>query len=295
MDHTSSEASRTIKRLHSLSADLGAFGELLSGERPIAGSGSLPQLASWYATAQGHSAAALTLLLRSAEQGYAHSTVSGHHAVGSLGQLANISSVIADHVMAAVAVAAEYHRIDGLPDPATGRMTSRPSVPRRDLDDHLDRAVELIRPARAACHNAAAFTETAALREASRTPAPAEPPELGRNAFDVPQPPSASGKVTLTAIQHRALHLIHTSTVKYSQWPRKQPVVDSGSPERITVRSVDALADKRLVARDVSTGLHVGQRLHLTPDGLQVLRRLGPAPEPAFPARPRHQGPAPVR
>ncbi|MFG2979372.1 hypothetical protein ACGFYY_41105 [Streptomyces sp. NPDC048331] len=295
MDNTSSEASRTTTRLHSLSADFGAFGELLSGERPVAGSDSLPQLASWYATAQGHSAAALTLLLTSTEQGYTHTTVSGHHAVGSLGQLAKISSDITAHLMAAVSVAAEYHRIDGLPDPTTGRTTSRPSVPRRDLDDHLDRAVELIWPARAACHNAAAFTETAALREASRAPAPAEPPNPGRSIFDIPQSPSTPDKVTLTAIQHRALHLIHTSTVTYSQWPRKRPVVDSGSPERIPVRSVDALADKRLVARDVSTGLQVGQRLRLTPDGLQVLRRLGSAPEPAVPARPRHQGPAPVR
>ncbi|WP_327303669.1 hypothetical protein OG730_08640 [Streptomyces sp. NBC_01298] len=294
MDNTSSEASRTITRLHSLSADFGALGGLLSGERPVAGSSSLPKLTSWYATAQGQSAAALTLLLTSAEQAYAHTTVSGHHAMGSLGQLVKISSDITAHVMAAVAMAAEYHRVDGLPDPPTGRMTSRPSVRRHDLDDHLDRAVELIRPARAACHNAATFTETAALRAASRPPAPAEQ-ELGRSTFDIPQPPSASASVTLTALQHRALHLIHTSTVKYSQWPRKRPVVDSGSPERITARSVDALEDKRLVARDFSTGLHAGQRLHLTSDGLQVLRRLGPAPEPGVPARPHHPGPAPVR
>ncbi|MFI5863750.1 hypothetical protein [Streptomyces sp. NPDC051546] len=295
MDNTSSEASRTITRLRSLSADFGALGELLSGERPVAGYSSLPKLTSWYATAQGQSAAALTLLLTSAEQAYAHTTVSGRHAVGSLGQLVKISSDITSHVMAAVAVAAEYHRVDGLPDPPNGRMTNRPSVRRSDLDDHLDRAVELIRPARAACHNTATFTETAALREASRPPTPAEPAELGRSTFDIPQPPSASTSVTLTAIQHRALHLIHTSTVKYSQWPRKRPVVDSGSPERITARSVDALEDKRLVTRDFRTGLHAGQRLHLTSDGLQVLRRLGPAPEPAVPARPRHPGPAPVR
>ncbi|MEU9001247.1 hypothetical protein [Streptomyces sp. NPDC048551] len=362
MESPSSEAPRTIERLHTLSTDLGVFHELLTGARPVAGSGGLPTLASWYATAQGLSATALTLLLTTSEQGYAHTTVSGHHAVESLGQLVKASSDITAHVMGAVAVAAEYHRVEGLPDPATGRTASQPAVRRPALDGHLDRAVELIQAARAACHNAVAFTETAALREAARTPAAARlpelsraehqalraiadgqvllaadrrnrrtlwsssgdrvstesvdrlmdkelirldpsgslaagqhlrPTELGRTILDIPQPPPAP--VTLTAIQHRALHLIHTSAVMYSQWPRKRAVVDSGSPERITARSVDALVSKRLVTRDFSTGLYAGQRLRLTPDGLQVLRRLGPAPEPALPARPHNQGPALAR
>ncbi|MFJ9551220.1 hypothetical protein [Streptomyces erythrochromogenes] len=289
MESLSSEAPRTIERLHSLSTELGAFGELLAGARPVAGSGGLPTLASWYATAQGLSATTLVLLLSTAEQPYAHTTVSGHHAVDSLGQLVKASSDITAHVMGAVAVAAEYHRVDGLPDPDTGRMTAQPAVRRQALDQHITSAFALIKSARAACHNAAAFTETAALREATR-PARSAPAPAHKAG---PAPTAAPPK--LTAAQHRALHLIHTSTVTYSQWPRKRPAVSSGSPERITTRSVDSLMEKRLIRRDVSSSLHQGQRLHPTDAGLQALRRLGPAPEPAAPAQPRHPGPFATR
>ncbi|MFZ3548813.1 hypothetical protein ACODT3_25010 [Streptomyces sp. 4.24] len=215
--------------------------------------------------------------------------MSGHHSVESLGQLAKISADIAAHLAGAVAMAAEYHRIDGLPDPATGRMTAQPAVRRQALDQHITSAFALIKSARAACHNAAAFTETAALREATR-PAKSAPAPAHKAG---PAPTAAPPK--LTAAQHRALHLIHTSTVTYSQWPRKRPDVSSGSPERITTRSVDSLMEKRLIRRDVSSSLHQGQRLHPTDAGLQALRRLGPAPEPAAPAQPRHPGPFATR
>uniref|UniRef100_A0AAU2JYV4 Uncharacterized protein n=1 Tax=Streptomyces sp. NBC_00049 TaxID=2903617 RepID=A0AAU2JYV4_9ACTN len=381
MESSSSEAPRTIERLHTLSTDLDAFGELLTGARPVAGSGGLPTLASWYATAQGLSATALALLLNTAEQPYAHTIMSGHHAVESLGQLVKISSDITAHVMGAVAVAAEYHRVDGLPDPATGRLSAQPSVHRWALGEHLDSAVALIKPARSACHDAAGFTETAGLREATRAAEPAPVPELnltelrllrliaddpvllaadrrnvrriwtgsgeristttvdsltdknlirldasgslaagqrlrvtdqGRRVLDASgkpgtpadsspavaqqaAPAGTAGPSKVNPAQHRALHLIGTSTVMYVQWPRKRPTVDTGSPERISTRTVDALQVRRLIGWDVSTAPHEGQRLLLTAAGREALLRLGPAPEPVVPAPARRTGPAPAR
>lgn len=381
MESSSSEPPRTIKRLHTLSTDIDAFGELLTGARPVAGSGGLPTLASWYATAQGLSSTALVLLLNTTEQPYAHTTVSGHHAVGSLGQLVKVSSDITARVMGAVAVAAEYHRVDGLPDHATGRMSAQPSVHQRALDEHLDSAAALIKPARAACHNAAAFTETAGLREATRAAEPAPVLELnmaerrllrliaddpvllaadrrntrriwtgsgeristetvdsltdkelirldasgsvaagqrlrvtdqGRRVLDASRNPGTPADPSpavaqqaapartasppkVNPTQHRALHLIHTSTVMYVQWPRKRPTVDTGSPERISTRTVDALQVRRLIGWDVRTAPHEGQRLLLTAAGREALLRLGPAPEPGVPAPARRMGPAPTR
>ncbi|MFZ3470467.1 hypothetical protein ACODT3_24370 [Streptomyces sp. 4.24] len=380
MESLSSEAPRTIERLHALSTGLGAFGELLIGTRPVAGSGGLPTLASWYATAQGLSTTALVLLLHTAEQPYAHTTMSGHLTVEVLGELAKTSSDITAHVMDAVAMAAKYHRLDSYPDSANEPPSAQPAVRRLALDEHLDRAAALIKPARAACHNAATFTETASLRQATRTAESAPVPELnlaerhalrliandpvlltadrstrqvwtgsgeristetvdsltdkhlirldasgspatgqrlrvtdqGRRALDTPGNPSTladpSPAVTqqaapartarppkLNPTQHRALHLIHTSTVTYAQWPRKRPTVNTGSPERISTRTVDALQVRRLIGRDVRTGLHEGQRLLLTAAGREALLRLGPAPEPGVPAPARRTGPALTR
>lgn len=381
MESLSSEAPRTIERLHALSTDLGAFGELLTGVRPVAGSGGLPTLASWYATAQGLSTTALVLLLNTAEQPYAHTTMSGHLAVEVLGELAEISSDITAHVMDAVAVAAKYHRLGRYPDSADEPVSAQPAVRGLALDGHLDRAVALIKPARAACHNAATFTETASLRQAARaagaTPVPEtnvaerralrliaddlvllaadrrSTPQIwtgsgeristetvdsltdkelirldaggspatgqrlhvtdqGRRVLDAPGNPSTltdpapavaqqasptrtAGPPKLNPTQHRALHLIDTSTVMYAQWPRKRPTVNTGSPERISTRTVDALQVRRLIGRDVRTGLHEGQRLLLTAAGREALLRLGPAPEPGVPAPARRTGPALTR
>ncbi|WP_434596474.1 hypothetical protein [Streptomyces sp. A5-4] len=341
MESLSSEAPRTIERLHALSTDLGAFGELLTGARPVAGSGGLPTLASWYATAQGLSTTTLVLLLHTAEQPYAHTTMSGHLTVEVLGELAKTSSDITAHVMDAVAMAAKYHRLDSYPDSANEPTSAQPAVRRLALDE--------IKPARAACHNAATFTETASLRQATRTAESAPVPELnlaerhalrliandpvlltadrstrqiwtgsgeristetvdsltdkhlirldasgspatgqrlrvtdqGRRALDTPGNPSTlanpSPAVTqqaapartarppkLNPTQHRALHLIHTSTVTYAQWPRKRPTVHTGSTERISTRTVDALQVRRLIGRDVRTGLH--ECLFLNPE-----------------------------
>ncbi|WP_406483918.1 hypothetical protein [Streptomyces sp. NBC_01568] len=108
-------------------------------------------------------------------------------------------------------------------------------------------------------------------------------------------PARTAGPPKLNPAQHRALHLIDTSTVMYAQWPRKRPTVDTGSPERISTRTVDALQARRLIGRDVRTGLHEGQRLLLTTAGREALLRLGPAPEPGVPAPARRTGPALTR
>ncbi|MCY0928199.1 hypothetical protein OTB20_18760 [Streptomyces sp. H27-H1] len=278
------EAARTIERLHGLSTDLGAFGELLAGARPVAGIGSLPTLASWYATAQDLSATALVLLLSTAERPYAYTTVSGHHAVESLGQLVKTSSDITAHVMGAVAVAAEYHRADGLPDPAAGRMFAQPAVHRWALDGHLDSAVALIQAARAACHNAAAFTQTAGLREATRAAEPVPLPDSNR-------------------AEYRALCLIADDQVLLSADRRGARRIWIGSGERISTATVDSLTSKELVRLDASGSLTAGQRLRVTDLGRRVLdapghealRRLGPALEPVLPVPPRRPGPTYAR
>ncbi|WP_327417533.1 hypothetical protein [Streptomyces sp. NBC_01233] len=288
--------------------------------------------------------------------------MSGHHAVEALGQLAKRSADITNRIAGAVAIAAEYHRIDGIPDPVTGQMSARPATHRQDLDGWIAATLAIIPAARAACHNAIAFTETAALREAARAAEPAPLPELnwaehqalrlitedqvllshdrrnhrrvwtgsgdrispgtvdsltekqlicldasgslaagqrlrpterGLQALDTARQLPITTK--LTSPQHRALHLVHTSTVTYWQWPGKQPTVTAGSPENITLRSVNSLFEKRLIERDRSTSLHAGQRLHLTDDGHRLLHRLGPAPMPAPPTPSRRPGPAPTR
>lgn len=290
------------------------------------------------------------MLLTASEQPYAHTTVSGHHAVEALGQLARCSADVTAHIVGAVAIATEYHRIDGVPDLVTGRIAARPALHRQDLDQHIARTLGLIPAARAACHDAIAFTQTAALREATRAAEPAPLPELsraerqalllitddqvllsadrrnrrrvwagsgdrispgtvdsltemklirldasgslaagqrlrpteqGRQALDSARQPPAVTK--LTSAQHRALQLVHTSTVTYWQWPGKPPTVTTKTPESITLRSVNSLTEKCLVERDRSTSLHEGQRLYVTDDGHRLLRLLGPAPVPASP------------
>lgn len=188
----------------------------------------------------------------------------------SLGQLAKISADITAHLVGAVAVAAEYHRIDGLPDPATGRGAARPSDRRDALDLCMADAVALIKPALAACHNAATFTEAAELRAAAA--------RIPVRRADPMQAPSEPPK--LTDHQHRALHLIQTQEITLWQWPRKRPTVSTGTQERITFRSVDALEKKELIRTDRSA-LYSGQRLRITEAGRRALDRLGPAPAPA--------------
>lgn len=284
MESLPSEAARTTERLHTLSANIGAFGELLAGARPVAGIASLPTLASWYATAQGFSSTALVLLLNTAEQPYAHTTASGHHAVESLGQLVKTSSDITAHVADAVAVAAEYHRADGLRDPVTGRMSARPGIHRWALDEHLDSAAALIKPARAACHNAAAFTETAGLRAEARA---AEP---------VPLPDT-------TLAEQRALRLLADEPVLLSADRRGDRRTWTGSGEQVSTATVDSLTGKELVRLDAGGSLTAGQRLLVTDLGRRVLdapghealQHRGPVLGPALPVPPSCPGPARAR
>ncbi|WP_412078772.1 hypothetical protein ACLF6K_35785 [Streptomyces xanthophaeus] len=302
------EAAHAIERLRALSRDYGTLIEILDSAHPVAGTPALPELASWYGTAQGLSTAALALLLAASEQPYAHTTLSGHQAVEALGQLVKHSADITTRIAGTVRIAAEYHRIDGIPDPVTGRMSARPAVHRQDLDQWISRTLAMIPAARAACANAIAFTEAAGLREAARAGEPAPLPELnwaehqalrlitddqvllsadrrnhrrvwtgsgerispgtldsltekqlirldasgslaagqrlrpteqGRQALDTARRRPVA--TSLTSPQHRALHLVHTSTVTYWQWPGKQPTVTAGTAENITLRSVNSL------------------------------------------------------
>ncbi|MFD3760486.1 hypothetical protein [Streptomyces sp. NPDC058622] len=221
----------------------------------------MPELASWYATAQGLATTALAQLLAACEQPYAHTTVSGHHAVEALGQLAEHSAGIAVHIVGAVTVAAEYHRIDGVPDPVTGRISAQPTVHRQALDQHIAAALALIPAARAACHNAVAFTESAALREAGRAAEPAPLPELNW-------------------AEEQALRLITDDQVLLSADRRNRRRIWTGSGERISTSTVDSLTEQQLIRLDASGSLAAGQRLRPTEQGRRALdvARRSPVP-----------------
>ncbi|MCX4776893.1 hypothetical protein [Streptomyces sp. NBC_01264] len=183
----------------------------------------------------------------------------------ALGQLVQRSADITARIAGAVGIATQYHRIDGLPDPVSGQMDSltEKQLIRLDASGSLSAGQRL------------------------------RPTEQGRRALD--RGLQLPVTTTLTGPQHRALHLVHASTVTYWQWPGKQPTVTAGSPENITLRSVNSLFEKGLIGRDRSTSLHTGQHLYLTDDGHRLLHHLGPAPTPAPPAPSRRPGPAPAR
>ncbi|MCX5126812.1 hypothetical protein [Streptomyces sp. NBC_00347] len=178
--------------------------------------------------------------------------MSGHHAVEALGQLARRSAEITSRIVGTVAIATEYHRIDGVPDSVTGRISARPAVHRQDLDQHIARTLGLIPAARAACHNAIAFTETAALREAILATEPAPLPELNR-------------------AERQALQLITDDQVLLSADRRNRRRVWAGSGDRITSGTVDSLTEMRLIRLDASGSLAAGQRLHPTEQGRRAL------------------------
>lgn len=259
-----------MEHLRSLADDFTALNTTLNKARPIAGTEGLPALATWYANAEGLSATALSLLLGMSAQPYAHTTVSGHHAVEALGQLAKISTDITAHIVSAVAVATEYHRIVGLPDPASGGMAAQPATRGCTLDLHLDDAIALIKPALDACHNAAAFTETAGLREETRAAEPAPLPELNPR-------------------ERRALRCIADHQVLLFVDIMNTRRIWTGSGERVSIKSVDSLAEKRLILLDHSGSLRAAQRLRLTEAGHRALRRLNHPSPAASPA----QGPIP--
>ncbi|MGW1974230.1 hypothetical protein [Streptomyces sp. NPDC001889] len=83
----------------------------------------------------------------------------------------------------------------------------------------------------------------------------------------------------LTPARHRALELIarhHVTLYRPLRGPFR--VHTSGTTARITMPVYDALADARLITRDVTSSIHSGQRVLLTPAGQATLNALGAAP-----------------
>ncbi|MFZ3548811.1 hypothetical protein ACODT3_25000 [Streptomyces sp. 4.24] len=277
-----SASAKTVERLRVLGEDFTALHAALRVDRLVAGTVSLPALATRYANAQGLAASSLSLLLCLAEEPYAHGTADGRAAVKDLGRLARTAAETTAQIANAAALAAEDHRFDGHPDPTQ----PPPAWKAAALDKYLAAAAALIQYAPDTCQSAADFTDNAARRTALSVP-----PGQALSGTAAKSHPWAAAPVTLPPAQQQALRLVDGHQVEVyealsSRAGRRR--VRTGAADRIPIQTVDALFAKGLIWRDTGTSRFAGQRLHLTEAGRDALQSLGPAPVPA-------PAPAPVR
>ncbi|MCX5275356.1 MULTISPECIES: hypothetical protein [Streptomyces] len=104
-----------------------------------------------------------------------------------------------------------------------------------------------------------------------------------------PQSPAPEALPKLNDTQHRALQTIGEHEIVVYLRKHKLALSGQSDSRRFTMRTVEALEAKHLVARSFATTLAMGQRLHLTPSGKQLLDSLGRAPLPppaSSPVRP---------
>ncbi|MFJ9551218.1 hypothetical protein [Streptomyces erythrochromogenes] len=277
-----SGSAKTVERLRVLGEDFTALHSALRGDRLVAGTVSLPALATRYANAQGLAASSLSLLLGLAEEPYAHGTADGRAAVKDLGRLAKAAAETTAQIANAAALAAEDHRFDGHPEPTQPRRAWKAAT----LDKYLAAAAAFIQYTPDTCQSAADFSESAA-RHAELSVLPGQ----GLSGTEEKSHPRAAAPVTLTPTQQKALRFIDGHRVEVyeaftSRVGRRR--VRTGAADRIPIQTVDALFAKRLIQRDTGTSRYAGQRLHLTEAGRDALQSLGPAPVPA-------PAPSPVR
>lgn len=268
--YTDLTAARTVDRLSRLDDDFAGLHRMLKLDRLVAGTVSLPALATRYANLQGLTAASLSLLLSVAEQPWAHEVAEGRSAVEYLGHLTRAAGNATASIAGAAALAAEFHRIDGRPDPAA----PQPARFRVVLDLKLAEAAALIKDAPALCASAARFIEEAA-RTADRATGAGPTPATAGATRDTTW---TGAPVKATDTQHRALEVIARHNVRVHMGRSHRQNVVTGTTDRITLRTTEALHAKGLIRRDSTTSLYTGQRLRLTEAGRHTLHVLGPAP-----------------
>ncbi|MFD7017483.1 hypothetical protein [Streptomyces sp. NPDC059928] len=273
-DHTPPRAG---DRLRSIADGFLALRRTVENSKPIAGAPAFDELASQYATAQGIANTALTYLLTASTHPLAYGSAAGHAAIEYLGHTVHLGADATAQLASAISVAAEYHRIDAQPDPATGRTHPRPSQRRDALDAHLKLAAGLLGEGYVRATDAAEFLDQAEARarheaEKHRTgPAPVTPGD--------PQQAAALRSVSpvraLSSAQRGALRMIQRGYARLHQDPDGRHRIETGTSTRITVATFESLRGKGLVeAEEGGRLLYTGRRLLLTDAGEQTLHAL---------------------
>ncbi|MFD9817506.1 hypothetical protein [Streptomyces violascens] len=277
-------------RLRSIADDFLALRRTVDNSKPIAGAPAFDELASQYATAQGIATTALTYLLTASTHPLAYGSAAGHAAIEYLGHTVRLGTNATAQLASAISVAAEYHRIDAQPDPATGRTRPRPSARRDALDALLKLAADLLGEGYVRATDAAEFldkAETRARREAAKRragPAPVTPGDPQQATAPSP----ASAVRALSSAQRGALRMIQRGYARLHQDPDGKHRIETGTSTRITMATFDSLRGKGLIeAEEGGRLLYSGRRLLLTASGEQALHALdSTAPAPVQP-RPR--------
>lgn len=282
---TESDLPRAGDRLRHIADDFLALHHTLKASKPVAGIPAFDTLAAQYATAQGLVTTTLSLLLTASTHPLAFSSRAGHHAIEYLGYTLRLGSTATAHLADAIALAAEYHRIDGLPDPATDRTRPRRPQRRDSLDTHLQAAASLLREGYLRATDAAEFLDAA--QRHARAPHPSAPE---------PVPAPATAPPRLTSAQRGALRLIERGYARLHARADGRPFVETGTSTKITMSTLTALHGKGLVTQERDKGpVYSGRRLLLTPHGQQALdanrditgSNAAPALAPASAARTR--------
>ncbi|OAR21873.1 hypothetical protein A8W25_30825 [Streptomyces sp. ERV7] len=266
-------------RLRRVADDFLALHHTLKGSKPVAGIPAFDPLSSPYATAQGLATTTLGLLLTASAHPLAHSSRAGHHAIEYLGHTLRLASTTATHLADAIALAAEYHRIDGQPDPATGRTLPRRPQRRDSLDTHLQAAARLLREGYLRATDAAEFLDAA--QHHGRPP---QSPDPERALATAP----ATTAPRLTSAQRGALRMISRGYARLYESANGKEFIETGTSTKITMATLGSLRGKGFVEQERDgSPLYVGRRLLLTPAGQQALDTAteitvsGPAPAPA--------------
>ncbi|MFE9407448.1 hypothetical protein ACFYN0_01390 [Streptomyces sp. NPDC006704] len=282
--------SRAGDRLRSIADDFLALRRTVENSKPIAGVPAFDELASQYATAQGITNTALTYLLTASTHPLAYGSAAGHSAIEYLGHTVRLGTDATAQLASAISVAAEYHRIDAQPDPATGRTRPRPSRRRDALDAHLKIATSLLGEGYVRAADAAEFLDKAEARarhEAEKhhaDPTLATPEDPRQAAALSPASPVRA----LSSAQRGALRMIQRGYARLHQNPDGKHRIETGTSTRITMATFESLRGKGLIkAEDGGRLLYSGRRLLLTGAGEQALHTLDSS-APAL-AQPRPQ------
>lgn len=287
-DHPRSQAG---DRLRGIADDFLALHRDPERSNPVAGLESVSLLSSRYACAQGIANAALSLLLTLSTHPLAYRSADGHYAIEYLGRAVQLGADATARLATAVSLATEYHRIDGLPDPATGRTRPQRPVRRPELKEQLDHAATLLGTGYVHATDAAQFLDAAehrAHREATgprtrveATPGPAVEPTAAA-------PASALG---LSRAQETALHAVSRGYARLHESADGKPRIETGPTPRISAATLASLQTKGLVEPESGLSVHyTGRRLLLTAEGSRALASIGPAPSPS----PSRTAPPPV-
>ncbi|WP_216588000.1 hypothetical protein [Streptomyces brasiliscabiei] len=154
-------ALRSSAHICVLGDDFAVLRRAVARARPVAGVVSFAPLAQHVGTTMGLATTALGHVLATAEQPFT-ATSSGRSAIEYLARAAQHATEAVAQLTTALAVAAEYQRIDAQPDPLTGDRGPRAPVRREALDRHMASAVDRLALAEAACHSTAALLADAA-------------------------------------------------------------------------------------------------------------------------------------